>query len=56
MEFAFVYIEIIFFANVTPNPLVIKQKKNISVNIFIPFQYFKHFYLISSRASGFLCC
>ena len=46
-----------FFANVTPCPLVLLSsltvEKNISVNIFIPIQYFKHLNLISSQSSGF---
>ena len=32
---------------------VLDCEKNISVNIFIPIQYFKHLNLISSQSSGF---
>ena len=47
-----------FFANATPCPLVLSsltldREKNISVNIFIPIQYFKNLNLISSQSSGF---
>ena len=45
-----------FFANVTPCPVVLLSsltEKNISVNILIPIQYFKYFYMISSRSPGF---
>ena len=45
-----------FFANVTRCPLVLLSsltEKNISVNIFISIQYFKHLNLISSQSSGF---
>ena len=48
-----------FFANITPCPLVLLSSlfvtKHIFVNIFIPFQYFKHLNLIF-KSSGLWCC